>query len=290
MQHHSGLVISGNKNGRKFGFPTANIQLDNTPIINKGSYAVWVEVKGKRHKGMLYVGTRPTLKLKELTFEIHIFDFHQNIYGEKISFSIVKKIRDEKRFKDTNTLIAQLKEDKKVAKEILANPRRRLASKKDIPDILKLIGQGRKRLASSGVDQWQGPYPNEEAILNDIAQKQGHVYILNDTIVAYAAIVFEDDPYYKNIDGKWLSDNPYVVIHRIAVHDDYTHRGVARSIFQSAEKIALRRNISAFRIDTHLQNHYMRNLIRNYGFTLCGIVQVRDGKRLAYEKAIQVEK
>lgn len=171
---------------------------------------------------------------------------------------------------------------------ILVRPRRRLATKKDIPAIMLLIEQGRKRLAGLGVDQWQGEYPNEESIRNDIAQKQGHVFISNDMIIAYAAIVFEDDPYYVNIDGKWLTDNPYVVIHRIAVHDDYTHHGVARFIFQTAEKIASKRNISAFRIDTHLQNHYMRNLIRQYGFTLCGIVQVRDGKRLAYEKAIVV--
>lgn len=281
-----GIVISGLKNGRKFGFPTANVKLDNAPKIDKGSYAVWVETKGQRLKGMLYVGTRPTLKLKELTFEINIFDFHQDIYGEKIAFSIVKKIRDEKKFKDTDALIAQLKEDKKVAKDILANPRRRLANKKDVPAILQLIEHGRKRLAILGVEQWQGEYPNEEAILNDLALKQGHVYLLDNVIVAYAAIVFEDDPYYKNIDGKWLSDNPYVVIHRIAVHNDYTHRGVARFIFQSAEKIATKKSVSAFRIDTHLQNHYMRNLIRNFGFTLCGIVQVRDGKRLAYEKTI----
>ena len=53
-----------------------------------------------------------------------------------------------------------------------------------------------------------------------------------------------------------------------------------------AEKMAQKKAVSSFRIDTHHDNRYMRNLIRQFNFTLCGIVQVRDGIRMAYEKII----
>lgn len=282
----NGRVIHGLHNGDAFGFPTANVQLDNISDVKKGVYAVIVKVTDKMYKGMLYVGTRPTLHLKSLTFEIHIFNFHRDIYGQEISFSIVEKIRNEKRFANTDALVEQLKKDQLAVMEVLRNPRRRLAKKADVPDILNVIEQGKKRLKALGVDQWQEGYPNEESILQDIAQKQGHVFIKGGQIVAYAAIVFERDPFYENINGHWLTDNPYVVVHRIAVSDKHAHQGIAKFIFASAEKMAQKKAVPSFRIDTHHDNRYMRNLIRQFNFTLCGIVQVRDGIRMAYEKII----
>lgn len=168
--------------------------------------------------------------------------------------------------------------------------RSRHARSSDLPDIMSIIGQAKQRLKNIGIDQWQDGYPNEESICNDIAKRNGYVVLERDSVVAYAAILFEDDPYYARIDGRWLSDNPYVVVHRIAVHDDYTRHGVAQYILSIAERKATRLGTSAFRIDTHQGNHAMRNLIRKHGFTLCGIVQVRDGKRLAYEKSISPPK
>ena len=104
---------------------------------------------------------------------------------------------------------------------------------------------------------------------------------------AYAAIVFDKDPYYEKIDGKWLSDGePYVTVHRIAVADKYLGLDLARHILKFAEQKARSKGVQWFRIDTHHDNIPMRNLIRDFGFTLCGIVQVRDGQRLAYEKRV----
>jgi len=151
-----------------------------------------------------------------------------------------------------------------------------------------IINQAKRRLKSMHIDQWQDGYPNEEAVKNDIANKNGFVFLDNDKIIAYAAIIFDGEPTYQQIDGQWVTDNDYVVIHRIAVKDDYTHKGVAKRIFKVAEMKARHRNVPSFRIDTHHDNRFMRNLIRQNGFTLCGIIQVRDGKRLAYEKQISL--
>ncbi len=285
MKYH-GIVIKGLQNGRKFGFPTANIALEEETSLETGVYAAWVETNTNKYKAMLYVGTRPTLNLNNISIEIHLLDFKGDLYGQRLSFDIVTKIREEKKFKSTNELIAQLRLDRKDVRTVLADPRRRLARREDIPAIMSIIEQGKRRLKSLHVNQWQDGYPNEEAIIRDIVRKQGHVFVLQNQIVAYAAFLFEPDPYYENIDGEWLSNNPYVVVHRIAVCDRHCHHGIAKHILCCAEKIALKNNIHAFRIDTHLGNHYMRNLIRAAGFTLCGIVQVRDGKRLAYEKAL----
>ncbi|MCQ2284734.1 MAG: GNAT family N-acetyltransferase [Bacteroidales bacterium] len=165
--------------------------------------------------------------------------------------------------------------------------RHRYARKTDLPAIMTIIHQAKARMKAQHIDQWQDGYPNEESIFNDIAHKQGYVFIIKDEIVAYAAIVFEHDPYYDKIDGQWLTDMPYVVVHRIAVHDRHTHQGIAKQILNTAEKLANKKDVQSFRIDTHQANHFMRNLIRQHGFTLCGIVQVRDGRRMAYEINLQ---
>lgn len=114
-----GTVIQGLGNGRKFGFPTANVRLPEGVGIDKGVYAVWVYINGKRHEGMLYVGTRPTLSLNELTYEINIFDFTDDLYGQELAFVIVKQLRPERVFDSWEALSAQLAEDRKAAREVL---------------------------------------------------------------------------------------------------------------------------------------------------------------------------
>lgn len=116
---YSGIVIHGLHNGERLGFPTANVQLPDDVHIAKGVYAVWVYVEGKRHEGMLYVGTRPTLSLSELTYEINIFDFEGNLYGQELAFVIVKQLRAEQVFESRDALSAQLAKDCEAAREAL---------------------------------------------------------------------------------------------------------------------------------------------------------------------------
>ena len=110
--HYSGIVIHGLQNGRKFGFPTANVALtseDNMP--EKGVYAVNVSIEEKSYQGMLYAGTRPTLHLTSISIEIYIFDFDQDIYDKPLSFELLQKIRDERKFDTIEDLIQQIKHD-----------------------------------------------------------------------------------------------------------------------------------------------------------------------------------
>lgn len=104
-----GHVIQGNQNGRKYGFPTANILLkDKTATIDTGVYAVEVMINNTNLHGMLYVGTRPTLNLQDISVEIHLFDFDQEIYGQEVSFHILKKFHEDKKFNSIQELISAI--------------------------------------------------------------------------------------------------------------------------------------------------------------------------------------
>lgn len=163
----------------------------------------------------------------------------------------------------------------------------RKAEVADQERIIAIIEEGRARLHALGINQWQHGYPDHTVISADIAQGDGYVFANEEGhVVAYAAVIFGEEPTYKHIDGHWLTNAPYVVVHRMAVCNDSTRHGVATTIFIHVEQMAQSRGTKAFRVDTHRNNAYMRRLLQRCGFTLCGIVRVRDGERLAYEKVI----
>jgi len=117
----NGKVVKGNGIGKKINFPTANILINNELKILPcdGVYAVLLSLGNKKYKGMMNIGLNPTLNGKIRSLEVNIFDFNQDIYGQEIKVSFIKRIRDEKRFKDIEGLKRQLIIDKKKIKNIL---------------------------------------------------------------------------------------------------------------------------------------------------------------------------
>jgi riboflavin kinase/FMN adenylyltransferase len=114
-----GTVVTGLGRGKEFGFPTVNIKLNNSELyIEKGVYVVIITIDNQLYKGMLYVGTRPTLALQEITIEIHILDFDKEIYNEQISFQILQKIRDEIHFSSIEKLVEQLHRDREMVNKL----------------------------------------------------------------------------------------------------------------------------------------------------------------------------
>ncbi|MCL2246488.1 MAG: riboflavin kinase [Lentimicrobiaceae bacterium] len=117
-----GTVVHGLGKGKDLGFPTVNIELNNNDSnLEKGVYAVFVTVDNQVFKGMLYVGTRPTFDLQEVSIEIHILDFDQNIYDAQIDFQILHKTRDEIKFSGTEQLIEQLHRDREIVYNYFQN-------------------------------------------------------------------------------------------------------------------------------------------------------------------------
>jgi len=117
-----GTVVHGLGKGKELGFPTINIKLiDNILDIDTGVYATKVNIHNHSYNGMLYVGTRPTFNLSEITVEIHIFDFNGNLYDSQIHFQILQKIRNEIRFENVDQLMKQLYHDKEMVYKYFQN-------------------------------------------------------------------------------------------------------------------------------------------------------------------------
>lgn len=119
-----GTVIEGEKIGRQLGFPTANIHIaeDYKLIPSDGVYAVKVLLDGKRYKGMLNIGQRPTVGGQNRTVEVHVFNFDENIYGKRMTIYLIKQIRTELKFGSLEMLKGQLHQDKESAIAILDQP------------------------------------------------------------------------------------------------------------------------------------------------------------------------
>jgi riboflavin kinase/FMN adenylyltransferase len=116
-----GNVVKGNQLGRTIGFPTANIKVEEAYklIPADGVYAVKALVKERLCNGMLNIGVRPTVNGNGRTIEVHIFDFNEEIYGEKITIQFIEQIRKEQKFPNVEALKLQLAVDKATATQIL---------------------------------------------------------------------------------------------------------------------------------------------------------------------------
>ena len=119
-----GMVIEGNKLGRTIGFPTANLQMDNTDklVPGNGVYAVSCQLEGeeKVFKGMMNIGTRPTVDGLNRMIEVNIFDFDEEIYGRHLKVWLKHHLRNEIKFSGIDALKEQLKKDKEVSEKMLA--------------------------------------------------------------------------------------------------------------------------------------------------------------------------
>ena len=116
----NGKIVKGNGIGRKINFPTANIEIDEPKKLlpKSGVYAVEVILNKKIYLGMLNIGYNPTIKNEKKSIEVNIFEFSEDIYNNKISINFIRRIRNEKKFKNLNELKKQLIIDKKKVKSI----------------------------------------------------------------------------------------------------------------------------------------------------------------------------
>ena len=116
--HMTGIVAHGDKRGRQWGFPTANIRMQRKVIPLRGVFAV--EVFGLEHEpvfGVANLGTRPTIDGLRTLLEVHLFDFSDDIYGKRINVVFRHKIRDEERFESFDDLKEQIGRDVVSARE-----------------------------------------------------------------------------------------------------------------------------------------------------------------------------
>ena len=149
----------------------------------------------------------------------------------------------------------------------------RKATMDDVSIIMEIIDIGKQIQHNQGnTYQWTKHYPSEVDIIQDIQRQESYVVEDRDDnmteIVGTLCITSGEEPEYDTLEGQWLNDDPFVVVHRIASRA----RGVAK--FALKEAIKMYPNV---RIDTHAKNISMAKAIRDTGFTYCGIIQKKDG-------------
>lgn len=115
----SGKVVHGEKNGRKIGFPTANILLNRHKSPVRGVFACRARTKDAWYDAVVNVGNRPTLNGTKIQLEAHLFDFNGDLYGQHIKIDFVGKIRDEIKFVNFAALKTQINLDAAKAKQLL---------------------------------------------------------------------------------------------------------------------------------------------------------------------------
>ncbi len=165
----------------------------------------------------------------------------------------------------------------------------RPATPADIPALRPVFEAAKGIMRADGNhDQWSAPgFPPDDLLLRDISRGGGYVIESRWPVaashdeshpVAYFALLPSPEPTYDYIDGAWLTDEPYGVIHRIASYPDV--HGVFSAIIDFASA-----RYPHLRIDTHRDNRIMQHVVAAAGFTCCGVIWLTDGtERLAYER------
>lgn len=157
----------------------------------------------------------------------------------------------------------------------------RNAVTEDLEKILDIYAKAREFQKQTGNPrQWEGGYPPQELVMEDLAGSNCMVCEEEGEIVGVFAFFLEEDPTYQVIyKGKWLNDRPYGTIHRIAASG--RSKGVAAFCFQWA----MEHSDHNVKIDTHDDNKVMQHVLEKNGFVYCGEIITTDGTwRRAYQK------
>lgn len=162
----------------------------------------------------------------------------------------------------------------------------RKATQDDADKIWEIIQQAIERRRLDGSQQWQNGYPNPETIKNDIKNNHGYVLVLDGEIAVYGALIFNDEPAYDNIDGKWLTNGEFLVVHRIAVDEAFYGKGLVKTYFVKLEEFAKENNVFSVKVDTNFDNGAMLHILDKIGYTFCGEVFLMGAPRKAFEKVL----
>ena len=119
----------------------------------------------------------------------------------------------------------------------------RKAIDSDLPQIWIIIQQAIERRKKDGSNQWQDGYPNPDVIQNDLINGYGFVLTDGNTVIGYTAILINDEPEYERIEGKWITNEDFVVFHRVAISEHHLGKGYAKKMMLSIEEYLLLQNL-----------------------------------------------
>ncbi len=162
----------------------------------------------------------------------------------------------------------------------------RKVERADLPAIWTIIQHAIEQRRLDGSQQWQDGYPNSGTLEADL--EHGHAYALeqNGELLLYAAVIFEPEPAYAAIEGRWLTEGPYMVLHRVAVSPKAAGQGIGTVFFRMAEDLCRAQGVPSIKVDTNFDNKPMLRILEKLGYTYCGEVYFRRSARRAYEKVL----
>jgi riboflavin kinase/FMN adenylyltransferase len=117
----TGKVVYGRGLGKKWNYPTINIQIDEDyKLIPKtGVYIIRTTINDKPYFGIMNIGFRPTIDGRYQTIEVHLLDFNADLYGKNIQVNLITRLRDEQKFPSINDLFDQIKKDELIARNLV---------------------------------------------------------------------------------------------------------------------------------------------------------------------------
>ena len=154
----------------------------------------------------------------------------------------------------------------------------------DISEIWAILQEAIIRRKNDGSNQWQDGYPNPDVVKNDIEKGYGYVLTEGKNIIGYCAVVVNYEPEYLKIEGKWLTDSKFVVIHRLALSENYLGKNLSKMIIEFVADFAIKNSIYSIKVDTNHDNIPMMKIFEKSGFSFCGIVHFRGSPRRAMKK------
>ena len=151
----------------------------------------------------------------------------------------------------------------------------------DLENVFQVYEYARAQMKLNGnPNQWRDDRPSEAAIIGDIEKGNSYIIEQDGAICGVFSFMIGADPTYQRIEGKWLNEERYGTIHKVA--SSGRERGIFGHCLRYCES-----KISNLRIDTHRDNKIMQHMIEKSGFKKCGIIYVDDGSpRIAYQKII----
>ncbi len=162
----------------------------------------------------------------------------------------------------------------------------RLAQDKDVAVCWAIIKAAKDFQRQQGFVQWTQDYPSEATIEDDVRAGKGYVFTVEGDIAGYMCVDFSGEPAYENIKGKWNTEEPYAVIHRMAFDASYRGRSLSGVAVALIEELCRAKHVDAIRVDTAPQNKRMQHILQKQGFTECGVIVFQGSEKLAYDKKL----
>ena len=162
----------------------------------------------------------------------------------------------------------------------------RKATFSELPVIWDILQQAIEQRKQDGSKQWQNGYPNEQTVHDDISKGYAFVPIDNNVVIAYAAIIVGIEPAYTDIKGQWLTNDDYLVVHRVATSNTEKGKGVATHLFKLIEGLCIEQKVYSIKVDTNFDNVPMIKILDKLSYTYCGEIFFSGAPRKAYEKVI----